>query len=73
MFCDASSLAYVCMDYLKVHPCGIPKKWDPGTRRQQVGHQDLGLGTPKCLGGTRDPRPQNIQVGPANWDPKSET
>ena len=39
---------------------------DPG--RPQVGPRETGPGTPKCLGGTRDLGPRNIQEGPGTWD-----
>lgn len=41
--------------------------------RLQVGPREPGTGTPKCLGGTWDPKPQSIQVGPGTWDPQSRT
>lgn len=61
VFCDASSLAYVCMDYLKVHPCSIPKKWDPGTRTSTGGTPGPGTWNTKMSrrnpgSGTQDPK-----------------
>ena len=44
---------------------------DPGCL--QVGPRDRSPGIPKCLGGTWDPEPKNIQVGPWTRNPQSRT
>ena len=50
------------------------RKVRPGTRNvYRWVSWDPARGTPKCLGETWDPGPQNIQVGPGTRDPKSGT
>ena len=59
----------------QLHFNGIREKWDPGPGTSTGGTP--GPGTPKCLGGTRDPQsgtwdpePQNIQMDTGPGTPK---